>query len=104
MTILIRKANPASVWQHYKLINVQWPEKLDDKIPFPAIVKLPSGDPGFATLMNPVLETFVQSEGTSCLGCRDFAGLAQQQSPRPASSYSFMFSYAQSPPPPAPKR
>ncbi len=104
MKILIQQANPASVWQYYKLIDVQWPENPIDlsTLPVPALQPLPLDTPNTQTLMNPVLETFMQYQGTSCTGCHTIARVSSHQSnatnrtppPQNASSYSFMFGYA----------
>ncbi|MGB9369231.1 MAG: hypothetical protein WCE79_24795 [Xanthobacteraceae bacterium] len=102
MKTLILKHNPASVWQHYKLLAVQWPRD-PVALKVPALRPLPDGNPGLPILTNPVLETFVQSNG-NCLGCHIFARVADPRpnvsdlvAPQNGSSYSFMFSYADVP-------
>jgi hypothetical protein len=112
MKTLILQNNPASVWQYYKLINVQWPlgPMLLSSLKVPVMRPLPDGNPQIKTLMNPVLETFMQSKGTNCLGCHTIARISHRQStgtsdiktpaPLNAASYSFMFSYAELPPKP----
>jgi hypothetical protein len=85
----------ASPWQYYKLINVQWsPATVTLKTPVPIMLPLPMGMPSIDTLMNPVLETFMQQQGTSCLGCHaTYANSAA--SATVGSGYSFMFGNAQ---------
>lgn len=89
-----------SPWQYYKLINVQWsPSTISLKTPVPIQLPLPQGKPSTDTLMNAVLETFLQQKGTSCVQCHAmFAGTAAK--PNVGSGFSFMFSNAQSPPSP----
>jgi hypothetical protein len=98
---MIQQYDPKDVWQYYKLLNVQWsPGTFDFKTPVPRMLPLPP-PPGRAntlTLMNPVLETFMQRPGVSCVGChRHLASTASDGNI--ASGYSFMFSYAQAPSP-----
>ncbi|TMJ03455.1 MAG: hypothetical protein E6G97_09995 [Alphaproteobacteria bacterium] len=105
---LIIANNPKSVWQYYKLINAQWPKGpvALSSLKVPAMRPLPLGDPSLGTLMNPVLETFMQRPKTNCLQCHSIARISHRQSatntgmewPRNASGYSFMFSYADSKP------
>jgi hypothetical protein len=56
-------------------------------------VPLATGSPNTATLINPVLETFLQTSGTSCLGCHASATIAQGNL---AANYSFLLLHAQS--------
>jgi hypothetical protein len=101
------QAYGAGPWQYYKLINVQWPQnpKLLSALPIPAMVALPDGNPNTDTLVNPVLETYKQKEGTGCFRCHVYATISSAQSPPPqkapqnAASYSFSFGYAQVPAP-----
>lgn len=105
MQAMIKSYNATAPWQYYKLVNVQWPLNpvALSSLPVPAMINLPMGNPNTATLMNAVLETFLQQSGTSCLICHQSATISPNQSvpansaPQNASSYSFMFGYAQSP-------
>jgi hypothetical protein len=83
-----------SPWQYYKLINVQWStEAINLQTPVPWKLPLPQGKPTTDTLINAVLETFMQQQGTSCLQCHSmYAGTAAD--PSVGSGYSFMFSNA----------
>jgi hypothetical protein len=82
-----------SPWQYYKLINVQWSTKpVVLKTPVPLNVPLPQGQPTTDTLVNAVLETFLQQQGTSCLGCHAYAPTSAD--PSVGSGYSFIFSGA----------
>jgi hypothetical protein len=86
-----------SPWQYYKLVNVQWPVAAVDvmRLPKPVLAPLPDGKPNTQTLMNPVIETFLQQQGTNCLGCHVYGTIAAGKN---ASSYSFLFGHAQGPP------
>ncbi|MBC7964482.1 MAG: hypothetical protein H7Z17_01050 [Fuerstia sp.] len=93
-------ANPKSPWQYYAMIATQWSQTvLDLDTPIPATIPLSPGKPGqilpSTTLMNPVLETFMQTKGTSCMGCHSIATIAN--SGNTASGFSFMFGRAQAP-------
>jgi len=56
---------------------------------------LPNGTPNTNTLMNPVLETFLQQQNLSCLTCHTGASTAKAQGfPGFASGYSFLFGHA----------
>jgi hypothetical protein len=85
---------PKSPWQYYKLIDAQWsPKPVDLKTTPPLKLPLPEGTPSTDTLMNAVLETFMQQKGTSCLQCHSmYAGTAPDATI--GSGYSFMFSNA----------
>jgi hypothetical protein len=52
------------------------------------------GDISTNTLINPVLETFMQTQNNSCMGCHSFATTAQPNSTT-ATVFSFMFGNAQ---------
>jgi hypothetical protein len=56
---------------------------------------LPDGKPNTQTLMNPVIETFLQKQNVSCLGCHMYGSIAGAKN---AASYSFLLSHAQGPP------
>jgi hypothetical protein len=94
---LIASYNAQAPWRYYKLINVQWPVAAVDltRLPKPVMAPLPDGKPNTQTLMNPVIETFLQQQGTSCLGCHVYGSIAGGKN---AASYSFLFSHAQGPP------
>jgi len=82
-----------SPWQYYRLINVQWSTKpVVLKTPVPLKAPLPQGQPTTDTLVNAVLETFLQQQGTSCLGCHAYAPTSADSSV--GAGYSFMFSSA----------
>ena len=87
-----------SPWQYYKLVNVQWakvPQPLA-KQTVPAPTPLPDGSPNTPTLVNAVLESFLQKPNVSCVGCHQYATVAAvgNQKPNIAASYSFMFKRA----------
>ena len=88
-----------SPWLYYKLVNVQWsPRTVDLKTPVPIKLPLPQGMPNTETLMNAVLETFMQQAGTSCVQCHA-QNASSAADPSVGSGYSFMFSYAAKPGP-----
>ena len=92
---MIRQYDANNPWQYYKLINAQWSPR-GIAVPVPAKVPLPLGIPSTGTLMNPVLETFMQTTGTNCSGCHAFASTAKDNTI--AAGFSFMFLNAQSAP------
>lgn len=94
-----------SPFAYYSLLNVQWPN-VPQKLP-PAPQTCPSdwrqaclsnGSPNTNSLTSPVLETFDQSAGQSCLSASCHAGArvaAVKGNARAlAASYSFLFSHA----------
>jgi hypothetical protein len=93
----------AGPWQHYSLVNVQWPLQPAPLGTAPQNEPLPLGGPNTDTLMNAVLETFQQTSGTSCLACHQYGSISTRQvpsvtpAPQNGSSYSFMFGYASAP-------
>jgi hypothetical protein len=101
---LIRADDPASPWQFYELLGVQWPQYafgLPTPVPDPQRqsrgVPLSIGTPSTRTLINPVLETFRQSANVSCLGCHADAAIAPHPNATPlAADYSFLLGHAQS--------
>jgi hypothetical protein len=104
---LIRADDPASPWQFYQLLGVQWPTfPLGSSAPVPEAqlgaretVPLAIGHPSTQTLMNPVLETFHQSNNVSCLGCHADGATALSAAAGPlAADYSFVFRHARSSP------
>jgi hypothetical protein len=101
MQALLNSYDPKGAWQYYKLINVQWPLK---GVPLstltaPQAAPLPLGGPNTNTLLNPVLETFLQKKGGGCLNCHVFGQTAAVKGSKQqyASGYSFMFGRATSP-------
>lgn len=100
---LIEKANPKSVFRHYRLVNVQWPQS-GENFPAGGIVPLSQGAAAPTTgLSNITAETYVQS--LHCLDCHQFAPIAcsSASGPNPpqAGDYSFQLSRASEPHPPA---
>lgn len=86
---MIRAANPDSVWQHYRLIDVQWPEA-GQAITSIQNVPLPAGGPRPTILANATLETYVQRK--SCLDCHQNAAIATGSQ---AADYGFLYGLAQ---------
>jgi hypothetical protein len=87
---LIRSADQNNPFQYYELVGVQWPTSPTpignpgEKTP------LPCGIPNTETMMNPVIETFLQTPKTSCLGCHIRASAQGGY----GASYSFLFHHA----------
>lgn len=100
MQALIRQYDPKSPWQYYKIVNIQWSQTTTDigKIPPPSIKPLPYGKPPNDTVLNAVLETFIQQPGNSCLACHRTATIASSAPNPPMTAYSFVFGAAQTPP------
>jgi hypothetical protein len=105
---VLQQDNAKSPWQYYNLIDVQWPRnpKAIADLTAPAQPPLTDGTPNVPPvpppgkeaddMVNPVLETFLQKPGMSCLLCHQFATTATvaiSQTPY-AASYSFMFGRA----------
>jgi hypothetical protein len=117
MHYILQKDNAKSPWQYYNLIDVQWPRdpKVIADLKAPVKAPLPDGTPNVPhvplpgkdadDMVNPVLETFLQKPGKSCLGCHEYAPTAKLDSTQPhfAAGYSFMFGRASAPPKDAPK-
>jgi hypothetical protein len=96
---VIIQGNPKSPWQYYSMIDSQWSRTtLNLLSPTPLPTPVNTGSVSTATLINPVLETYLQTRGTSCLGCHSFANTATPNSGT-ASGFSFMFGNAKAPPP-----
>jgi hypothetical protein len=89
---LLRTRPQASAFGYYRLINVQWPNSSSPLPPAPQAAPLSTGSPNTSTLINPVLETFLQRSGTSCLGCHASATIAGGNL---AANYSFLLVHAQ---------
>lgn len=100
MQQLIAAAAPQSPAQFYQLLNVQWPTSAASFGTPAQLAPLPNGSPSVTALTNPVLETFMQTNTKSCLGCHTGAQTATVQGKKSlglASSYSFLMGHAQSP-------
>ena len=95
--LIAASSTPAAVWQNYQLIDVQWPTSPQSIRGPGKTAPLPNGTPNTNTLMNPVLETFLQQQNMSCLTCHTGASTAKATGfPRFASSYSFLLGHAKS--------
>jgi hypothetical protein len=97
---LIKARFPDSPWQFYEMIGVQWPTS-PRSFDRPAWTEmLPEGTPNSMTMVNPVMETFIQRDGISCLNCHAASSVAVPRSvPNRlpyATSYSFLFGHAHS--------
>ncbi|MGE0332071.1 MAG: hypothetical protein AB7P37_15440 [Ramlibacter sp.] len=93
---IIVQGNPKAPWQYYRMIDTQWSRTvLNFTTPVPSSVPLATGSPSTATLISPVLETYMQTRGTSCLGCHSYAGTAKSNNT--AAGFSFLFGNAKSP-------
>lgn len=94
---LLASRPQARVFTFYQLIDVQWPTSSGPLAAAPQPVPLATGSPNHATVVNPVLETFLQTPNTSCIACHAFARTAAPppQTPGPfASSFSFLLVHA----------
>lgn len=82
----IAKTFPNSVWQYYKLINVQWAlaRAVDPEAPLAGSARLPTTLPSIP-VSNTTMETFLQT--TTCTTCHVNATLAKP------SNYSADFSF-----------
>jgi hypothetical protein len=95
---LIRTADQDNPFQYYELLGVQWPTGTCRTSPKPCIgnpgQKKPlwDGIPNTATMVNPVIETFLQKENKSCIGCHIAASDAKSHSY--ATGLSFLFGHA----------
>jgi hypothetical protein len=88
-----------SPWQYYSLVDVQWatiPVQVAT-LPAPKSVPLPDGQPNTPTLVNAVLETFLQQPNASCISCHQYAKVAPTagQTPNYAAGYSYALKRAQ---------
>jgi hypothetical protein len=97
---MIKARYPNSPWQFYQMIGVQWPTAPQPFDKAAWLNMLPEGSPNSTTMVNPVMETFIQREGISCLNCHAAASVAVPRdvaNRQPfATSYSFLFGHAQS--------
>jgi hypothetical protein len=87
-----------SPWLYYYLVDVQWPlvPVQLSSLKAPASTPLPNGSPNVPTLVNAVLETFLQRPNMSCFTCHVYASTAATGIHQPpyATSYSFMLGEA----------
>lgn len=100
MQDLIQQQAPNSALQYYQLIDVQWPNSPKAIGQPGAETPAPNGTPNTSTLINPVLETFLQKNAESCLGCHVYAGVAASAGSSKKhyqASFSFLFRHAQAP-------
>ena len=92
---LIAAANPDSVWQYYRLVDVSWPKDSDQVARPGAILPLYAGAPSSNGLKvaNVTLETYLQSR--TCQDCHQSARIAGPQpppgTPALAADFSFLF-------------
>jgi hypothetical protein len=107
MHYILQQYDPKSPWQYYNLIDVQWPLSpvVIASLKPPVSKPLPEGHPNIPNIpgshfVNPVLETFLQTPGMSCLGCHQYAATAAVgiRQPPYRTSYSFVFGRASAPP------
>lgn len=92
----IIKQNPNSVWQHYQLINVQWPNTALSDVMNTTGSDLEDGGayPTVQVLGNPVSETYIQE--ISCINCHDGSKITNSVTGETLTSgYSFVFQKAQ---------
>jgi len=101
MHALLKQYDPKSPWQYYNLVNVQWPTLPVplSSLKAPVTQPLPDGTPNDPTLVNAVLETFLQQSNVGCLGCHQYASTVASGSDKTAfyAGYSFMFERASAP-------
>ena len=100
MQNLIAQQAPGSALQYYQLINVQWPTSPQTIGQPGKITPTPAGTPSVSTMINPVLETFLQNNQESCLGCHIYASVAVDGKNPPThyqASFSFLLGHAKSP-------
>jgi hypothetical protein len=100
---LIAANDPESPWQFYQLLNAQWPQFVLAIGKPGATIPLPKGNLNTYAMLNPVLETFIQSPSSSaprsCITCHanaPAAPIASNQHPTLATSFSFLFQHATS--------
>ena len=94
---IIAQGYAQSPWQYYAMVDTQWsPTTFPAPPKPPAAVPLFFGNPSTATMINAVLETFMQTEGNSCLSCHAYATTAQSGSTT-AAGFSFMLGNAKAP-------
>jgi hypothetical protein len=79
-------------WRYYELLGVQWPKHPEEVGKAGQEVPLSLGDSNRDTLVNPVLETFMQADRISCLRCHSHAH--GPNGSRLATGYSFLLEHA----------
>lgn len=93
----IRAINPNSVWQHYDLINVQWPtSSVNDRNNNGGITPLVEGGITPTNIANITMETYIQ--GKDCISCHKNASIVNLDPNNPkrwATDYSFNFARAE---------
>ena len=93
---MIVAANPASVYQNYRMVNTLWPQSSATNPPG-AKVPLQAGGATPGIMANAVIETYGQTRG-NCMGCHSFAGIAPSagagENPQWGADYSFLLSRA----------
>jgi mono/diheme cytochrome c family protein len=101
MHTLLKQYDAKSPWQYYNLVNVQWPTLPVplSSLKAPVTQPLPDGTPNDPTLVNAVLETFLQQANVGCIGCHQYAATAASGGSKPTdyAGYSFMFGRASAP-------
>jgi hypothetical protein len=96
---LLAARPPAARFAYYQLIDVQWPNSsaAPSANPVPQSAPLTVGTMNRPTVLNPVLETFMQAPNRSCVGCHRSATTATP--PRGAAGpfaagFSFLLMHA----------
>ncbi len=91
---LITEQNPNSVWQHYQLINAQWPNTALSDVMNGTGNSLENGGayPTVQVMGNPVSETYIQE--ISCIECHDGSTISRGGKTL-TTGYSFVFLKAQ---------
>jgi hypothetical protein len=75
---LIQKANPASVFLNYELVQVQWPTNGTAVVPPGSRVPLPDGSSlPRAPVANTTMETYIQNK--TCFYCHQYAPIASRK-------------------------
>ena len=75
-----------TVWENYRLISTQWPT--DPSAPT-------AGNPAPVSLGNPVMETYMQVNG-SCMGCHFGSTFGGDDKKSALANFSFMLQRAES--------
>lgn len=91
--------NVKTPFANYILVNTQWPSDAV-VVPPAAKVPLPNGNMIPRTLLNTMLETYVQDKYISCIDCHVRARIANDRNGNPSSfgsDYSFLYGLAQWP-------
>ena len=91
----LKAANPNSVFQYYKLVNVQWPEQPVSDGENKRTVPLADGDKTPEVMTNVSLETYKQD--LSCLTCHRHSTISKNGQPNIkdfGAGYSFIFARA----------